>query len=71
MIRFTHPIILNTSGRFWILKAKTPLNMPAASRLYAHPDDADMEETVRHMEARGHTMDALKKRWQIVDPFRQ
>ena len=53
------------------MKAKTPLNMPAASRLYAHPDDADMEETVRHMEARGHTMDALKKRWQIVDPFRQ
>ena len=40
-------------------------------RLYAHPDDTDMEEAVRRMKEQGHTMDALKKRWQMVDPFRQ
>lgn len=37
-------------------------------RLYAHPDDTDMEEAVRHMEAQGYSMDALKKRWEIVKP---
>lgn len=40
-------------------------------RLYAHPDDTDMEEAVRRMKEQGYTMDALKKRWQMVDPFRQ
>ena len=32
-------------------------------RQYAHPDDTDMEEAVRRMEAEGYTIEALRQLW--------
>lgn len=57
------------AGLQWYLKAMRRGDAEGwgmLQRFYAHPDDTDMEEALRRMEAEGHTMDNLKKMWQSL-----